>query len=169
MFKGKGEKGMTLIELLLALAMVTAVGAGLFSAYWMANNAFEQQLSGSDVQYSSRTAMQWIVNDVLQLAKDSEENSIRILDEGKKLHLNVQYIKDEQIQCAQVEYYLDDNTQWFYRDESSKPALPIAENIENVNFCYNYNLDFLNIELMAEIAGHSFTLNSAVTPRVEFP
>lgn len=170
MHKGHSEKGMTLVELLLALALLILVGSGLFSVYWTGNNVFERQSSNADAQYSARTAMQWIVKDVLQATADSEENApVIILDGGKKLQLGIKYMENKQLKYSQVEYYLDDDTKWLYRDESLKPASPIAENIERVSFSHNSLLNLLNIKVIAEIAGHSFALDSAVTPRTEIP
>jgi prepilin-type N-terminal cleavage/methylation domain-containing protein len=58
--------GMTLIELIAALALVSIVASGLISVYWYGASAFKREGLQADAQYDARAALDRISIDVAE-------------------------------------------------------------------------------------------------------
>lgn len=58
------EKGITLVELLVALALISIVAAGLISVYWIGASAYNRENLQVDAQYDARVAMDKISSDI---------------------------------------------------------------------------------------------------------
>lgn len=79
------ETGMTLIELLIALALVSIIASGLISVYWCTASAFNREGLQAEAQYDARLALDKIISDV------GECNGIEVKDKnGSILPLNTE-------------------------------------------------------------------------------
>lgn len=58
------ETGMTLIELLIALALISIITSGLISVYWCSASAFNREGLQADAQYDARLSLGKIITDV---------------------------------------------------------------------------------------------------------
>lgn len=138
------SKGITIIELLIALALISIVMSGLMTAYWSGNSAFKKQIAGSDAQYMARTAMQWVVADIREASEIIIENN----------QLLITTIENET-----VWYKLDDNNQLL------RNRVPVAENITNIS--YNTTSRLMEIIIVAVVNGEVYTLAGSSSPRVQ--
>lgn len=146
------ERGTTLLELLIALALTSMVMAGLFSVYWTANSAFEKQSSRSDAQYCARTAMQWITGDIICSCRVQGEQS---LDDDE---LTIRVMKNNQATPEECRYFLSGTN-------LRRNSLPVAENISSLNFTRASGSDLIKITVEATVNRQSCRLVSAAAPR----
>jgi len=144
MKRGYKEQGTTLVELLIALALFSAVATALIGVYWAGNKAFNRQSSDSDAQYMARTAMQWITKDV------SEATTVDIEPDGD-LKLNDSLVNE-------ILYHKDDDNQLL------RNSTPVAENISSIS--YNTSSGLLEITIISTSGNKTYTLNSGVKPRI---
>lgn len=103
-----GEKGMTMVELLVALALISIVACGLIAVYWSGSSALEGENTRIDAQYDARIAMD-------KISRDIQESSFRevqdVIEEnnddkkGRKLYLKT---KDDSNKVHQITYRLND-------------------------------------------------------------
>lgn len=144
------ETGMTLVEMLVALALTSVIFAGFMSVYWFASYAFEREYCRADIQYSARQAKDKIFNDV------RESKSFSIPDGGTELRL----IKTD----TKVHYYV--RNEQLYRDDDKSPPSPVACNIKGICF-YSSTPGFLEITITSMIDECEFMLSAACTGRIE--
>lgn len=149
-FPSNDERGITLIELLVALALTGIVLTGLMSVYWSASYAFEREYSKSDTQYSARQAKERISNDL------RESKSFLIQDGGQKLHL----VKDGE----EVDYYV--NNQQLYRDSSNASPSPVVNNIESITFSGSVP-GLLEVTVAAKVKDNEYSLTFACKSRID--
>lgn len=147
------DRGTTLPELLIALALMSMVMAGLFSVYWVGNNAFERQSSGSDAQYCARTAMQWIIGDIICSYPAEGDTG---LDDYE---LTIRVMKDDEEESEGCHYFLS-------RTNLRRNNLVVAENITYLNFTRKSGSNLVKVTIEAGVNGQSYQLVSAAMPRV---
>jgi len=150
MGRGSNEKGITLVEMLVALALVSVVFSGLMGVYWVGSKSYENQAASSDAQYAARMAAQIIVEDIRGAAEAETQ------EEGAKLRLLTASGED-------VVYYRQANN-WLYRDGNAKT--PIAENITGLSFTRNNSLFTLNID--ATVNGFLYSLSTSANRRSNY-
>jgi len=150
MGRGSNEKGTTLVEMLVALALVSVVLSGLMGVYWVGSKSYENQAASSDAQYAARMAAQIIVEDIRGAAEAETQ------EEGAKLRLLTTSGED-------VVYYRQENN-WLYRDGNAKT--PIAENITGLSFTRNNSL--FTIKIDATVNGFLYSLSTGVTRRSNY-
>ena len=138
----RGVKGSTLIELLIAFALLSVVMVCLLTVYFTANNAWQAQVAATDSQYMARSAMQWVINDIRPAKTAALENNnlIIIKSDGQK-----------------VVYKVDTKKQ-LQRNNS-----PIAENITSAD--YRIHSDLIEVTITATVNDRTYILTSAATPR----
>lgn len=147
------EKGTTLLEILIALALVSIVVSGLFSVYWAGNNAFARQSDSSDAQYCARTAMQWIVRDIAGSLKS--EGSPALNSDLLNLYIPVAGVAEPQ----EIAYFLSE-------DNLRRNNLPVMNNINYLNFQREAGKELIKITIEARVNRQSCRLVSAATPRI---
>ncbi|MEN6326264.1 MAG: prepilin-type N-terminal cleavage/methylation domain-containing protein [Syntrophomonas sp.] len=147
------EKGTTLLEILIALALVSIVVTGLFSVYWAGHNAFERQLESSDAQYCARTAMQWIVDDIMSSSKSERSPALN----GDRLILYITTAGAAEPQ--EVAYFLNDTN--LRRDN-----LAVMNHINYLNFQREAGKKLIRVTIEARVGRQSYRLINAATPRV---
>ncbi|NLB88900.1 MAG: prepilin-type N-terminal cleavage/methylation domain-containing protein [Syntrophomonadaceae bacterium] len=146
------QKGYTLIEVLLALAIGSIVIMGFFSVFWSTSNAYEWGSTSVDNQYMARRAMRDIEKDI------KEATSININQEAKQLVLN------EERENEIVYYVREGNLIRSYK----KASLPIAENVKDIEFEQSDN-GLVTVMVEVESQGRKYILNNSVYPRVLRP
>lgn len=152
MISGRFNRGATLVELVLALALSALVMSGLISVYWSGSRIFAKQAAYTDAQYAVRSSAQ-------QMGQDIRSASVlEIMDNGAQLRLTA-------VTGELVRYYLY-NQQLFREGTTSRGTvrLPIAENINHLHFSVMTSLVIVNIE--AIVAGKSYQLTTAVNSRL---
>lgn len=147
------EKGSTLLEILIALALVSIVVTGLFSVYWAGNRAFERQSDNSDAQYCARTAMQWIVRDVA--GSFESEGSPALNCDRLTLYIPVAGVTELQ----EVAYFLNGNI-------LRRGSLAVMNNVNYLNFRREAGRQLIIITIEARVNQQSFRLVSTATPRI---
>lgn len=147
------EKGTTLLEIMIALALMSIVISGLFAVYWAGNNAYEKQSASSDAQYNARAAMQWIVRDIVGSLKS--EGSPALNSDSLDLSIPVAGAENPQV----VNYKLNGTELW-------RNSLPIINDITYLNFSRTANTQLIRITIEARVNGQSYRLVSTATPRI---
>ena len=147
------EKGTTLLEILIALALVSIVASGLFSVYWASHSAFERQSGRSDAQYCARTAMQWIVRDIVGSLKS--EGSPALNSDRLLLFIPAAGAAEPQ----EVAYFLDGTN-------LRRGNLAIMNNINYLNFQREAGKELIRVTIEAKVNQHSYRLVSTATPRI---
>jgi prepilin-type N-terminal cleavage/methylation domain-containing protein len=154
MNKNPRNYGFTLVEVLIALALVSLIGSGLFSVYWLGNKSYNQDSTDSDLQYMARNAMQRISSDIVQ-ADTKQEDAIKKNLDGSLT------IKKE---SGPVTYNQSSSNNWLYRSESGSTQA-VAEMITNFEpIALGSNL--WEITITAAQGSASYTLTSRISPRV---
>jgi len=144
MGKRLNERGITLIELLVALALISIVAGGLTGVYWGGNKAFERQTAASDAQYMARSSMQQIINDIREGIEVALVNDDLVI------------IKDSDT----ITYHYDDSDREILRNTS-----PISENITGTQFNIGSG-SLVEINIEATVNGWQYTLNGTASPRI---
>ncbi len=145
---GRGaDRGSTLVEMLVAMALASLVLSGLMSIYWTGSSAFQRLSSTTEAQYAVRSAAQNIGEDI------RGASVVSITEGGAKLILLT-------AGGEAVNYYMANNK--LYRDGKAK--VPIAENISGLNFSGSSSL--VKITADATVNGRTYQLISSISPRL---
>jgi type II secretory pathway component PulJ len=145
---GKGhDRGSTLAEMLVAMALASLVLSGIMSMYWAGSNAFQRLSSNADAQYAVRNATQKMADDIRCAS------AVSIQEDGTKLILLT-------AAGEAVNYYLANNQ--LYRDGNAK--VPIAENISGLNFFGSSSL--IKITADATVNRRTYQLIISINPRI---
>lgn len=147
-----GNRGTTLVEILLALALSSVLMSGLVSIYWSCSYIFTEQAAYIDSQYSVRSSVQ-------QMGEDIRRASIvEILANGAELRLGL-------ASGESLRYYLYNNQ--LFREgitQQGTARVPIAENISYLRFSGTASLVTISID--ATMAGKSHRLSTCVHSRL---
>lgn len=141
------DRGNTLVEMLVAMALASLVLSGLMSIYWTGSSAFQRLSANADAQYAVRSAIQKMGEDI------RGTSSVAIQEGGAKLSLLT-------AAGEAVDYYMENNQ--LYRDGIAK--VPIAENISGLNFRGSSSL--VKITADATVDGRAYQLISSISPRL---
>jgi prepilin-type N-terminal cleavage/methylation domain-containing protein len=152
MDSGWHNRGTTLVEMLVALALSSLLMGGLISVYGSGSYIFAEQAAYTDAQYSVRSSVQQMEEDIRRAA------TVAILDNGAQLSLG--------IASGELVRYYQYNNQLFREDITSQGTtrLPIAENISYLQFSGTARL--VTIIIDATVAGKSYRLSTSVNPRL---
>lgn len=141
-----------MLEMVLALAIASLLFSVLMSIYLSGNKLFEELLADSNLQYSARSAI-WSMEEDIRGASDLE-----ILGGGSRIVL---YTSTGETR----EYYLANGQ--VYRvviTNRGSAKYPIAENISNL--CFQGDSNLVNISVQANIGSSNCLLLSNVHPRI---
>ena len=152
------EKGMTLIELLIAFAIFAIVSAGSYRLFVSQSRAYAVQDQVVEIQQNIRTAMEIILRDVRMTGYDSDRTTSKIninnpLTAGNH-SITVNYEYDDATQYT-VAYWREDATSRLFRqltatkDDGSAVAGPqcvLLENVDALNITYGIDHDAAGIE-----------------------
>lgn len=143
-----GKKGMTVVEVLLALTLSVVVISLLFMMFSLFNNAYESNINGMDAQYSARMV-------VFNINKDIRSAKQVKIDSDQKIIITSEN--------ETIAYYLEKGT--VYRH--SKAKIPIAEKVVALNF--NGQDSLVNYAITTGMAGYEYDLEVTCAPRVTSP
>ncbi len=148
----KPEKGFTLIELVLSMALLSIVLAAAFNVYNYSINTYEADYKKMVVQQNARQALILLSKGIRQA------DTVEIISPFK---INLRTDEGENIK-----YYLEkDNFSGkgvLYR-EKNKGKNPVAE-LENLNFSFSEGEKTVKIELSARLDDKWIQLRTEVTP-----
>jgi type IV pilus assembly protein PilW len=142
------NKGITLIELLIALIISTAVVAGIYRVFVAQTRAYTVQEQVVEVQQGTRSAMEILLRDLRMAGFDSEDGGSKISIANPIVagdhSVTVSYEYDYSTQYS-ITYSLDAGTKRVFRqlttlkDDGSSVAGPqevLLENVEALDFTY---------------------------------
>jgi len=102
-----GERGMTMVELLIALVISAFVLMGLMSLYWLGSRAYVREEEMAEARYSARQAEEFLTRDIRRCLSfaicDMAGNPVSPGSTGVRLELVV----EENGRTARVTYRLD--------------------------------------------------------------
>ncbi len=148
MANGWQDRGSTLVEYLVAMALAALVLSGMMSIYWNGSNVFQRLSSASDAQYAVRSAMHKMGDDI----RAASEVSIQEGGTCLILHTTTGEL---------VKYYMANNQ--LYRDGKAK--VPIAENIKSLYFAGSSGM--VTITAAATVNGATCQLISSISLRLQ--
>lgn len=143
-----GNKGMTVVEVLLALALSAVVISLLFMIFSLFTRAYENNINGMDAQYSARMVV-FNINKDIRSAKQIE------LIGDEKIIITVEE--------EPLSYYLEKGT--VYRHSRAK--IPIAEKVVALSF--NRQDSLINYSVTTGLLGYEYELDVTCGPRAVSP
>jgi Tfp pilus assembly protein PilW len=156
----KNEHGQSLIEVSAALALISMLVCGFMSVYTLSATGFDREYRQADIQYSVRRARQSIAEDFAQ------GNSFSILTSpGGEIIADGatgNYLRIVQTD-QQVNYYAISGQ--LYRDTSTSPPVPVAQNITRVCF-YSPGPNCLGIQAEASSGQQTLILKTQCSSRI---
>lgn len=147
--KRLNTKGVTLIELLVALVICGMVAAGIYQVFISQSKAYTVQDQVTEVQQSVRSAMEVLLRDLRMAGYDSDNllSTITITTpianlSNSAITLNYEYYDKTlaQYQKHTVGYWRDGGSSRLIRqltvNDVATPQETLLENVENLNFTY---------------------------------
>ena len=148
------RKGLTLIELLVALAICGMVMAGIYKVFIAQSRAYTVQDQVVEVQQSVRSAMEILLRD-LRMAGFDNDNVLSTITINSpianlgddSITVNYEYYDTvlTQYQKHTVAYWRDGGSSTLIRqltvDDVAKPQENLLENVDNLNFMYGVDAD----------------------------
>jgi len=150
--KRLNRKGVTLIELLIALVICGMVAAGIYQVFIAQNKAYTVQDQVIEVQQSVRSAMEILLRDLRMAGYDNDNilSTITITSPLANLSDNAITVNYEYYDKTLAQY--QKHTVAYWRDGSSlirqltlndvaTPQETVLENVENLNFTYGVDVN----------------------------
>jgi Tfp pilus assembly protein PilW len=124
---------------------------GLLSVYWSGSNAFAKLAANAEAQYSARSAMQQIGEDIRRAS------AVEVQGDGIILSLSTP--------GESVGYYRANNQLYRVVTTSTGTAtVPIAENVSQLSFGTGATMVTINIDIT--VGGLTYQLSTTVNPRL---
>jgi type IV pilus assembly protein PilW len=152
--KPLNRKGVTLIELLVALVICGMVAAGIYQVFIAQGKAYTVQEQVTEVQQSVRSAMEILLRDLRMAGYDSDNllSTITITSPVANLSDNAITVNYEyydktlaQYQKHTVGYWRDGGSSRLIRqltiNDVATPQETLLENVENLNFTYGVDVN----------------------------
>jgi prepilin-type N-terminal cleavage/methylation domain-containing protein len=146
------SQGFTLLEVLLALSLVSLVGSGLFLLNWLMFTGSERQSAACEAHHYARTAMQWITRDILSSCPPQGGSSLN--SDQLILHLPV-----EGKPAEEIHYFLHSNN-------LRRNNLALVQNINYLNFQSSSDSDLITITVESSVNNEIYRLSIAVRSRI---
>jgi type IV pilus assembly protein PilW len=147
--KRLNRKGVTLIELLVALVICGMVAAGIYQVFIAQSKAYTVQEQVTEVQQSVRSAMEILLRDLRMAGFDNDNilSTVTITSpianlSDNSITVNYEYYDKAfaQYQKHTVAYWRDGGSSNLIRqltvNDVARPQETILENVENLNFTY---------------------------------
>jgi type IV pilus assembly protein PilW len=148
------RKGVTLIELLVALVICGMVAAGIYQVFIAQSKAYTVQDQVTEVQQSVRSAMEILLRDLRMAGYDNDNilstitinNPIANLSDNA-ITVNYEYYDKTlaQYQKHTVVYWRDGGSSSLIRqltvNDVATPQETLLENVENLNFTYGVDVN----------------------------
>jgi len=152
--KQLNRKGVTLIELLVALVICGMVAAGIYQVFIAQGKAYAVQDQVTEVQQSVRSAMEILLRDLRMAGYDSDSllSTITITSPVANLSDNAITVNYEyydktlaQYQKHTVGYWRDGGSSTLIRqltvNDVASPQETLLDNVENLNFTYGVDVN----------------------------
>jgi len=152
--KRLNRKGVTLIELLVALVICGMVAAGIYQVFIAQGKAYAVQDQVTEVQQSVRSAMEILLRDLRMAGYDSDSllSTITITSPVANLSDNAITVNYEyydktlaQYQKHTVGYWRDGGSSTLIRqltvNDVASPQETLLDNVENLNFTYGVDVN----------------------------
>jgi type IV pilus assembly protein PilW len=152
--KRLNRKGVTLIELLIALVICGMVAAGIYQVFIAQSKAYTVQDQVTEVQQSVRSAMEILLRDLRMAGYDSDNllSTITITSpianlSDNSITVNYEYYDKTlaQYQKHTVGYWRDGGSSSLIRqltvNDVASPQETLLENVENLNFTYGVDVN----------------------------
>ncbi|MDD2510226.1 MAG: prepilin-type N-terminal cleavage/methylation domain-containing protein [Syntrophomonas sp.] len=146
------SSGFTLVEVLLALSLVSLLGSGLFLLYWVILTVGEKQSASCDAHHYARTAMQWITRDIISSYPPEGDSSLNT--DQLILHLAV-----EGKEAEEIRYFL-------YSNNLRRNNLALVQNISYLNFQRSLDSDLITVTVESSVNDEIYRLTAAARPRI---
>jgi len=146
------SQGFTLLEVLLALSLVSLVGSGLFLLNWLMFTGSERQSATCEAHHYTRTAIEWITRDILSSCPppgDSILNSDQL----------ILYLPVEGKPVEEIRYFL-------YSNNLRRNNLALVQNINYLNFQSSSDSDLITITVESSVNNEIYRLSTAVRSRI---
>lgn len=147
--KRLNRKGVTLIELLIALVICGMVAAGIYQVFVAQSKAYTVQDQVTEVQQSVRSAMEILLRDLRMAGFDNDNllSTVTITTpianlSDNSITVNYEYYDKTlaQYQKHTVAYWRDGGSSSLIRqltiDDVARPQETLLENVENLNLTY---------------------------------
>ena len=152
--KRLNRKGVTLIELLVALVITGMVAAGIYQVFIAQSKAYTVQDQVTEVQQSVRSAMEILLRD-LRMAGYDNDNPLSTITinspianlSDNTITVNYEYYDKTlaQYQKHTVGYWRDGGSSRLFRQLTVNDVATLQEtlleNVENLNFTYGVDVD----------------------------
>ncbi len=152
--KRLNRKGVTLIELLIALVICGMVAAGIYQVFIAQSKAYTVQDQVTEVQQSVRSAMEILLRDLRMAGFDSDNllSTVTITTpianlSDNAITVNYEYFDNtlSQYQKHTVAYWRDGGSSSLIRqltvNDAATPQETLLENVENLNFTYGVDVN----------------------------
>ena len=152
--KRLNRKGVTLIELLVALVICGMVAAGIYQVFIAQSKAYTVQEQVTEVQQSVRSAMEILLRDLRMAGYDNDNilstitiNSPIANLSDNAITVNYEYYDKTlaQYQKHTVAYWRDGGSSSLIRqltvDNGGRPQETLLDNVENLNFRYGVDVN----------------------------
>jgi type IV pilus assembly protein PilW len=147
--KRLNRKGVTLIELLIALVICGMVAAGIYQVFIAQSKAYTVQDQVTEVQQSVRSAMEILLRDLRMAGFDNDNllSTVTITTpianlSDNSITVNYEYYDKTLAQYEKhtVAYWRDGGSSSLIRqltiNDVARPQETLLENVENLNFTY---------------------------------
>ncbi len=143
-----GNKGMTAVEIIIALALWSIIITLLFTIFSFIARAYENNTNGMDAQYNARMII-FNINKDIRSAKQ------------------IEVIGDEKIiitgEDTSVSYYQENGTAYRH----GKTKIPIAEKVVDLSFSRQDNL--ITCSVTTGLVNYEYNVEMSCSPRAVIP
>lgn len=176
-----GQKGFTLLEVILALALVAMLSSGLMAAYWLASQTLSRESSMSEIQYTAREVRQMILKDIhcsekIQVLRP--DGSQANPDEaGQCLRLTLPVMKKAGVEYIAASYYMENGKLYRHRfmlhdkqdpsDDQFLDKLPLSDNMTGLSF-YSFMDGVVEYELIFGLDNSNFQVRGQASNKVDY-
>lgn len=150
-YAGIRQKGFTLVEILIALAILAMIVASTFTIFRSSSTSWQKGQTRSERYHNARVAVGRISKEISQ-AVISENSLSRFIGEKKEVSF-ISFVSTaaEVFELAEIEYWLDRDQKLLMRNEDVEPDYDfstqehsdiLADNISELEFSYYDGLDW---------------------------
>ncbi len=175
------EKGFTMVEIILALALIALLMSGLMAAYWVSSNALNQVTNMSEMQYTVREARQVILKDI----HSSESAEVIGLDgvqvypgeAGSRLGLIIPVIQEEDVEYIAVCYYIENGKLYRERfmlhdkqnsgNDQFMDKIPVADHMISLSFSKSMT-GVIEYELISGYDRNTFRISGRAGSKMDY-
>ncbi len=175
------QKGFTLLEVILALALTALLSSGLMAVYWLASQALSWESSMSELQYTAREVRQMILKDIhcserIQVLS-WDGSQVNPGEAGQCLRLTIPVMKKAGVEYIAASYYMENGKLYRHRfmlhnkqdprDDQFLDKLPLGDNIIGLSFS-SFMDHVIDYELIFGFDNSSFQIRGRASNKVDY-